>query len=211
MAIRYDSNALRGLIDRISALKDPRLTNELSQRIGAGFTKLVADEFKESVGPDGKPWKPVQRNRKRDRLARERRARAGKPIRGDKPLIDTGRMRASVTAIQSSGSTVRIAIPVDYAGVHQNGGHVKPHTRAASYDNVTYSAKVNGKNRFLTESEAKKMIGAKVTAGRYSRAYSQGITIPRRQMLPEGELPPKWRMVAEKEANLLLAQKAGLK
>jgi phage gpG-like protein len=158
MGIRYDASKLHGFMEKLLKLQDPRLTSECSQRIGVGFTKLVADEFKTSTGPDGKPWKSVERNRKRDRLARARRARAGKPIRGDKPLIDSGRMSASVTAIQSGGNVVRVAIPVDYAIFHQQG-----------------TSKME-----------------------------------RRQMLPEGELPPKWRDTAEKEAALLLAQKAGV-
>jgi phage gpG-like protein len=96
------------------------LLPEIARRVGAAFVKQVADEFRESRDPYGNPWAPVYRNRARDRRARARRLAAGKAIRADKPLIDTGRLRASVVA-RTEGSEVRIALPVEYASYHQTG------------------------------------------------------------------------------------------
>jgi phage gpG-like protein len=92
----------------------------IAKRIAAGYVKLVADEFRDSHDPYGVPWKPVVRNRRRDRRARERRAAKGLVARADKPLVDTGRLRASVTA-RVDGSVVRVALPVEYASYHQYG------------------------------------------------------------------------------------------
>lgn len=113
-----DLRALKDLQRRLlgAAAVEP----ELTKRLGVAFMKEVADEFRQSRDPYGKPWAPVVRNRKRDRRARAKRAAAGKPPKADKPLIDTGRMRASVVA-RTERSTVRIAIPVQYASFHQDG------------------------------------------------------------------------------------------
>lgn len=112
--------ALRDLESRLQEVERGRWLEELGTRMAVAFMKEVADEFRESRDPYGKPWKPVFRNRRRDRRARERRAARGQPLRADKPLIDTGRMRASVIA-RAVGSEVRVAIAVDYASYHQHG------------------------------------------------------------------------------------------
>ena len=121
MPVTGDFAALRDLQKRLERIAGGRFAPELAQRLGAVGMKLVADEFRESRDPYGKPWAPVQRNRAKDRKARARRAAAGKPAKADKPLIDTGRLRASVTAARTSGSTVRITLPVSYASFHQTG------------------------------------------------------------------------------------------
>lgn len=112
--------AFKDLQRQLDAAARGRFLPELAKRIGVAFEKQVADQFRQSRDPYGKPWKPVERNRGRDRRARAKRARAGKPARADKPLIDTGRMRGSVTH-RVSGTSVRILIPVEYASYHQDG------------------------------------------------------------------------------------------
>jgi hypothetical protein len=105
----------------------------VARRLGATAVKLMADEFRQSRDPYGKPWKAVFRRGKRHRDARRRAflkfskgggSAAGLTLKGDKPLIDTGRLRAaatSPTASQPIGGKVRIVIPVDYASYHQTG------------------------------------------------------------------------------------------
>lgn len=115
-----DWGALGALQHRLDEAKRAGLIQEAAKVIGAAAYKLVADEFKESRAPDGAPWAPVQRNRKRDRAARGRRAASGRTVRGDKPLIDTGRLRGSL-ANHTAGSTVRLSLPVVYAPFHQFG------------------------------------------------------------------------------------------
>lgn len=111
----------RAFLDLRRRLRDaPKLVPLLAQRVVATLMKEVADEFRESRDPYGNPWAPVVRNRGRDRRARAGRQRRGLGARSDKPLIDTGRMRASVSA-RAEGSHVRISIPVSYASYHQYG------------------------------------------------------------------------------------------
>jgi phage gpG-like protein len=92
----------------------------IAKVVGVALTKLTLDGFRRAQDPYGKAWAAVERNRARDRKARARRARAGRVVKSDKPLIDTGRMRASVTHVVSGGD-VRIVIPVQYASYHQEG------------------------------------------------------------------------------------------
>lgn len=98
----------------------PELLPKLANRIGVAFVKEVGNQFRESRDPYGNAWAPVFRDRKRDRRARARRQAKGLPPRADKPLIDTGRLRASATA-RVEGDSVRVALPVEYASYHQYG------------------------------------------------------------------------------------------
>lgn len=123
-ALRGDYVALEDLQRRIREVTNPRFREEVAHRLAGTAIKLLADEFRQSRDPYGNAWKPVFRNRARDRRARGRRASAGKAPRGDRPLIDTGRLRAAATASgadTSSGSQVRITIPVEYASYQQDG------------------------------------------------------------------------------------------
>jgi phage gpG-like protein len=129
--LRGDFGALDVLMRKMRAMAyGPVLKEELVHRLAATAIKLMADEFRQSHDPYGTAWKPVFRNRKKDKAARKRRylrqSKAGKAIatRADKPLIDSGRLRAAATAStadSSSGSTVRVTIPVEYASYHQDG------------------------------------------------------------------------------------------
>lgn len=99
----------------------PELLDAVSKRLGVAAMKLLADQFRASVDPYGDAWKPVTRNRKRDKRGRRKNGRA------DKPLIDSGRLRGAVAgrdgdiSARSGGGRVRIDIPVEYAPFHQTG------------------------------------------------------------------------------------------
>jgi len=118
-------NALPDLRKTIAALTKPALLESLARRMGAAAIKQLADEYRESRDPYGEKWAPVFRNRKRDRDARKGRDSGGRfRSKADKPLIDTGRMRAASiasSANHSSGASVRLMIPVEYASYHQHG------------------------------------------------------------------------------------------
>lgn len=118
--VRADYGRLDELRRRAALVASPAFTEEVTRRLAATATKLLADEFRNSRDPYGRPWKPVFRNRIRDRRAR---ARGGARARkADKPLRDTGRlMAAAIAAPQASGTTVRVLIPVEYASYHQEG------------------------------------------------------------------------------------------
>lgn len=122
--LRSSFSALEDLQQRVKEVVSPRFKEELAHRLAATGIKLLADQFRQSRDPYGAPWKPVNRNRRRDVQARRRRAAAGRPVRGDLPLVDTGVLRAAATsdaADLSTGSTIRISIPVEYASYHQDG------------------------------------------------------------------------------------------
>lgn len=119
------STSLEAIQRRLTAASQGKFLPELGKRVSAALMKEVADEFRQSRDPYGQPWKAVHRNRGRDRRARARRAAKGLAPRADKPLIDTGRMRASVIA-RVVGSEVRVAIPVEYASYHQKGTRTIP-------------------------------------------------------------------------------------
>jgi phage virion morphogenesis protein len=91
-----------------------RFMPEIATRVGAALVKQVADEFRESRDPYGRAWAPVFR-----------RVKGRKGLVQGKPLIKTGRLRASVVA-KISGSEVRIALPVEYASYHQFGTRTIP-------------------------------------------------------------------------------------
>jgi phage gpG-like protein len=125
--IRGDWDKFKELQDRLNQLSQivaPGSPDgkKLVDLIGEAFKKELADEFKQSRDPYGNPWKPLarQRNRARDRKARERRIKQGKPLRGDKVLVDTGRMSRSV-AVRGEPGAVRIILPTSYASFHQYG------------------------------------------------------------------------------------------
>ena len=122
--VRGDFAALADLRRRMRFVTSPAFREEAVHRLAAVATKMLADEFRESRNPYGDAWKPVFRKRRRDRIARGRRIASGQGVRADKPLVDSGRLRAAATAKSadvSGGSMVRIRIPVDYASYHQDG------------------------------------------------------------------------------------------
>lgn len=121
MAVKRANLAqLAKLREGLKSLTSAQSRTLVAQRLCATAVKLVSDEFRKSVEPYGKPWAPVYRNRKRDRRARAKRAAKGLPPRADKPLVDTGRLRASVAAYPTS-TGLRVVLPPTYASFHQEG------------------------------------------------------------------------------------------
>lgn len=117
---------LQRLTKQLDAAARGKLEAEAGKRVGAALLKVVSDEFRNSRGPYGVEWKPVFRRRRRDRNARIRRylrqSKLGLPLEAktDKPLIDTGRLRAS-TGVSVSGGQVRVFLTANYASYHQEG------------------------------------------------------------------------------------------
>lgn len=160
-----------GLIRGMNQLISPAAQAELAQRLGATAQKLVADEFRHSKDPYGKAWKPLA-------------------LRVGKPLLDTGRMRNSVTT-QPYGRGFRLTIATQYAGTHQYGATITPKNPGGSL-------------RFKVESRAK---GRKTTSRWF---FLKKAVIPRRQMIPmssTGGLGPIWGKAFKDTAKRFVQQK----
>jgi hypothetical protein len=98
----------------------PQAMPKLAERVGVALVKQVMDEFRESRDPYGNAWAPVERNRKRDRRARNRRISKGLAVKSDKPLLDTGRLRGSM-GFAVAGTRVRVFLSASYASYHDKG------------------------------------------------------------------------------------------
>jgi len=77
------------------------LTGEIEEILIASTTK----RFRENVGPDGKPWKPLKKDR---------------PRKGSKILVDTGRLRSSIHGSHDA-EHAQVGSNVVYSRVHQLG------------------------------------------------------------------------------------------
>lgn len=99
------------------AITDTGLVPVLLQRARVLMQKDVRENFQASKDPDGQPWKPLKFPRVRG---------------GDKPLLDTGLLRASVTTKaegnieQYTATSVTIGTNRPGANLHQKGGTVLP-------------------------------------------------------------------------------------
>ena len=186
------------------ALGDNLHLPRLAELVAAGGVKLTMDCFRKERDPYGRPWKPLKKERARDRRARVARESRGLKSRGHKILQNTARMRNSTAAIWN-GRTGGVAIPTGYAASHQDGAHISPHSRLGR--SLTFSARVAGRNRFVSQSQRSKLLakGISVMQRQYNRTFASGITIPQRMMLPDDMLlPASWEKMIGKECAGLL-------
>jgi phage virion morphogenesis protein len=77
--------------------------------IGQYIVASTMERFEKGEGPDGFPWRPSQR-------ARET---------GGQTLIDTGRLRSSLSA-DAYADRVDVGTNLIYAAIHQAGGTIRP-------------------------------------------------------------------------------------
>jgi len=77
--------------------------------IGSDVVEIIDSAFARSRAPSGVPWEPLKGPR-----------RHGRDVGTPKPLIDTGRLRRSVT-YSVVGQTLSVGTNVEYAGAHQFG------------------------------------------------------------------------------------------
>jgi len=132
--------------------------------IGADLLKRVQLNFKSSQSPDGAAWKALK-------------------SRKGKPLLDTTRLRNSIT-YQVDGDSVAIGTNVIYAAVHQFG-----HTfdRAARSQHAYFNQRKDGSINRRFVAKHKSNFAQRVTIGAHS------VTIPARPFLPTTALPPVWQ------------------
>lgn len=178
------TTALRGLRDRLAGMSGPPFRAKLAQLCGAAALKLVADEFRGSHAPDGATWAKLK-------------------SRSGKPLMDTGRLRASFATVPTADG-FRIWTAVAYAGYHQFG--TRPRRVASRV------AKQDKRGRFISqgtrEVESKTFAGKKTRAGFLVRIRAhQNNGIPARPMVPTGgALPPPWRDAMAREIKRAVAR-----
>lgn len=143
-------------------LKFKKLVEKVSNRkglhdaIGAAVVSRIVHGFSRSEGPYG-PWRPLA-------PATIRRRRGG----SDKPLLDTGRLRNSITH-EANSLSVLVGTNVEYAAFHQFGTKRKTTRDFTPRTKSIFS-------RIVAE-EAKRIGTTK---------------IPRRAFLPDMGLPNEW-------------------
>ena len=121
MAVIINHAAMERALRTLAAFAKPsKITADMAKAVSEGGRKLVMDEFRDSRDPYGNPWKPLKRERTRDRRARLRAERRGKKSRGMKILIKSGRMRASVSG-EPLTNAARVTVSTFYAKFHQDG------------------------------------------------------------------------------------------
>jgi len=124
-SVTWDKNLLAAKIASLHGLEASAFKTTLAQLIAAGGVKLTMDTFRKQADPYGQAWKPLKRERTKDRRARIRREAKGLKARGQKILVKSSRMKNSTTAIQT-GSSGGVAIPVGYSAAHQKGTRFLP-------------------------------------------------------------------------------------
>ena len=132
ITINVQSDAVQRALKRLSL----RLSNlsPIFRGIGADVVADAQLRFKDSRDPYGVAWKPLSFAA---RMARARRVSGGKsPLKRNgtfkkaafgafttaKPLLDTGRLRNSVTFRLAGPAAVEVGTTVVYGPIHQFGG-----------------------------------------------------------------------------------------
>ena len=101
--VSVDDAVVRRALDGLQA-RGEDLTPAMDE-IGAALVSSVLDRFERGADPDGTPWTPLRR-------ALEQ---------GGQTLIDSGRLRGSITHVAAS-DRVTVGTNVIYAAIHQFGG-----------------------------------------------------------------------------------------
>lgn len=161
----------------LSELASHDVLDRVSRALQAESLKLVADCFKESRDPYGVPWAPLK-------------ARKGKP------LLDTGRLRASFAPVAVGPHGFTIGSNVAYAAAHQNG--------------ATYPARSDVNQRTLWQhpltgrfvSKKTKLTAVVETKVRITHGERK---LSARPMVPDDRgLPPSWADAFAKAAGAAL-------
>lgn len=107
--VKGDWRALNALIDKLGDL-GPEIREQCAEVFAEQIKTLVSEGFDAAKAPDGSTWAPLSPRT----IARRRK-------KSSRPLLDTGRLRASL-AVTHDANGVYVSTPVVYAGTH-NFGH----------------------------------------------------------------------------------------
>lgn len=196
--IRGDFKKLGDLVKKLDGLCKPAFRQELSRKVAEAAIALVKEEFSTGTDPNGKAWPP--------------------PVlrRGSKiiPLNASGNLKNSFHVPDKSASRFVIETNVIYASVHQYGKTIT----AKNWRTVTYKrgGKTITSRRFGlvfrgVTTTTRDYVGKDGTKRRSTRRSYDWYTclsvkIPRRQIIPENTLPPRWVAAFKTEANKVLNQ-----
>lgn len=163
MGVTAPIAALNDLIRKVEAIagKGPDATKfrtGLLTQCAEAARGEVDNSFIASVDPYGVKWKPLKKRKGRI-------------------LVDTGRLAGSYT-YQVTDTGFIVETNVAYAPYHQYGAFVAPHSR------IGVGVVFNAKGRFQ-EVRTKKGRAKVRSYWLGNVTYANGITIPRRQMVPE--------------------------
>jgi len=204
-SIKWNRGDLDSFRRSLQGLKLGAHLPRLAQLIAVGGVKLTMDTFRNQRDPYGRAWRPLARERTRDRQARKRALARGRKPKGQKILIDTARMRNSTAPIRM-GRSGGVGIPTGYAAVHQGGATIAPHTMLASLRTVTY--RVNGRFASGRQAERAAARGRHWQRDYWNREYTRPTVIPQRMMLPDRALglPGHWQRMIQREGVGLLTR-----
>lgn len=184
--------ALSAAMQQLATANSP-IRGGIASAVGEAAIKQINDGFRKQRDPYGVAWTPLKNPSKK---------RGGSTA---KILRDTGRMQGGFNvAISPDG--FQISQPVTYAASHQYGAFIAPHSRV-NPQTVYRSVK---SNQFLS---VRKAIGKDgkikkgVTSFQHQPTFPQGITIPRRQMVPEkatGGMGDIWGAALNAQADAIL-------
>jgi phage gpG-like protein len=157
MRVKGNFAGLRRLVGAAAKAADPEFERGLHRGLGAASLKKFSDGFRKSHDPYGKAWAPLK-------------------LRRGKPLLDTGRMRASAAVVMRPKG-FELQVTANYASTHQYG---KRNIRPLKARFLAFRVRGRGKRMF----------------------FARSVTIPKRQMLPErktGGIGPIWGEAFRKE------------
>lgn len=188
--VRGDFRKLRLLQAKLAKAASGEVYAEVRRNLLAEAIHQVDEGFREQRSPDGSVWESSYRARLQD----------GQTLR------DTGRLQNSVSGRSDGGyahetaTGFEIGSNLKYARIHNRGGVIKA-------KNAPYL-------QFKVGQVASRLVGKR--GQRLKRATKvQGwvrvkqVTIPKRQFLPENELPSTWREAFEKVTDNLLLKRLG--
>lgn len=163
--VRFTGNVdgLKRLSVRLARLGNQQVLAAAARELGDESLRLVQDGFERGRSPHGQKW---------------RRPR-GRP--GGRPLLDTGRLRASITTRTRGRMGFEIGTNAIYGAVHQYGATIRP--KRAKYLAFRTGGVRGGKTQRR---------GGKLGKGE-SWVFAKQVTIPARPYLPdEGAMPGPW-------------------
>jgi phage virion morphogenesis protein len=111
-----DLAKLDGLIATFRRAADPGMLEKMNRTIAENLVTQVRMGFRLSRDPYGTAWKPLKGARTRNKRGGDR----------GKPLVDTGRLRGSLSYSDVSPRGFRLGSNVAYAPVHQYGSRKIP-------------------------------------------------------------------------------------